>query len=76
MYEIYENCSESELSDEVWCDMIYREAEAYCILNGINSDNISYSDLEQCAISTAASLGFTEGDVLIQLEHYWNCFQE
>lgn len=67
--------SEDELPGEIWCEMVYEEAEAYCALNNIDRDKITHDELEQCAVSTAAALDFTEGDVLIQLEHYWNCFE-
>lgn len=67
--------SEDEIPGEIWCEMVYEEANAYCALFKIDPGTITHDDLEQCAISTAAALDFTEGDVLIQLEHYFNCFE-
>ena len=76
-YKLYQNgeIKEDDLPGEIWCDLVYKEARDYCYLNGINSNEIEHNDLEQCAVTVAASLGFNEEDVLIQLENYWNCFE-
>lgn len=65
---------EEEISDEEWCDLVYSEAEAFCQLHSINPEHITHDELEWCADTVANALGFDD-DVLIQLEHYWNCFE-
>ena len=76
-YKLYQNgeIEEDDLPGEVWCNMIYDEARDYCHLYGINSDKIEHNDLEQCAVTVASALGFSEDNVIIQLENYWNCFE-
>lgn len=62
-----------KITNKVWCEMVYDEADAYCTLNSINPKYITYEELEQCAISTAAALDFNEDDVRTQLEFYFDC---
>ena len=71
----YRNLPEDEIPCEIWCEMIYEEAEAYCALFRIDKDKITHDELIDCGVSTAAELNFSEGDVILQLEHYWNCFE-
>lgn len=62
-----------KITNKVQCNMVYDKAEAYCTLNSINPNYITYEELEQCAINIDAALGFDEVDVLIQLEYYFDC---
>lgn len=39
-----------KITNKVWCEMVYDEADAYCTLNSINPKYITYEELEQCAI--------------------------
>lgn len=67
--------SEDEIPGEIWCEMIYDEAEAYCTMFKIDTSKITHEELVDYGVSTAAVLDFTESDVILQLEHYWNCFE-